>query len=144
MTHPPRVYADFNGLHKVGVDPNVWRVPLDTYGTLCHLAALRTVLTQGTELTVFDESDDHEDLEADAAAVYDIESECWMAEIDSKGYRYVPAQRTVIPNTLQCVSCGASIDEAVQLVGRPDRAICPSCGTRANAPILPPSVANDA
>ena len=144
MTQHPRIYADFNGLYKVGIDPEVWRVPLDTYGTLYHLAALQIVLSQGVELTIFDESDEHQDLEADAAAVYDSESKCWMAEIDRKGYRYVPTQRMPIPTALRCVNCGASLDEAVKVAGRLEHASCPKCGTQANAPVLPPAAANDA
>jgi hypothetical protein len=144
MTQPPRIYADFNGLYKTGGDPEVWRVPLDTYGTLYHLAALRIVLARGVELTIFDESDDDEDLEADAAAVYDSESKCWMAEIDRKGYRYVPTRRMLIPTTLRCVNCGTSLDETVKVAGRLEQASCPECGTQANAPVLPPAAVNDA
>ncbi len=144
MTQPLRVYADFNGLYRVAVGPSVWRVPLDTFGTLIHLAALGVVLHEGTELTVFDQSDEYEDLEGDATAVYDHESQCWIAEIDRKGCRYVPTRSTLTPTALQCVNCAASIDDVVKVAGRPDTAFCPSCGTPANTQTLPPSGANDA
>jgi hypothetical protein len=139
MNKPPRVYADFNGLHMTGTAPEIWRVALDTQGTLRHLAKLRLVLKPGMHLTIFDQSDENEDLEADATVVYEDVTECWMAEVDSKGYRYVPSLRTVVPAELQCANCGEPLDGVVEKAGGLSKASCPVCGTRATAPLCRPT-----
>jgi len=143
MTNAPRIYADFNGLFRFSVEPEVLRVPLDAYGTLCSLAKARFTLTPGAQLVIFDPTDDLEDLEADATALFEEEQSRWVAEIDYKGYRYVPTHGVLAHPSLQCVRCGASLEEIIKMYGLAQRTACPVCGAKAQTPILPPR-ANDA
>ena len=86
----PRIYADFNGLGSSRRTPGRLAVPLDAEGSRRDLDAAGVELRDGTRLTVFDWSDETEDLEAAATLYRDPTSEIWVAELDAEGYRYVP------------------------------------------------------
>jgi hypothetical protein len=89
MKHP-RIYADFNGIYRSIAD-GVFVVPLDSTQTLRDLAAEGIELRDGFALTIYDRSDEEEDLEADAVSRYDAASRRWLAVLD-EGYQYVPAK----------------------------------------------------
>lgn len=131
-----RIYADFNGLEP-STDSGRQFVPLDTYGSLCDLARAKIILANGTKLTIYSDSSDTEDLEANAVARFDSEFNCWVAEIDDDGIRDVPTlgQKS---SSLVCVACGQELDQYVAQQGLSERSLCPSCGTQVHLPILPP------
>src|SRR6185295_12319797 len=95
---------------------------------------------------VYDWSDDEEDLEGHGAAYFDRASGWWVAEFDAEGVRYVPKKDRTPVDRFRCVSCRSEIVhlasrhlqqsrgyETVWSGGR-----CPTCGTRIDAPSLPP------
>ena len=86
----PRIHADFNGLSHSRRTPGRLAVPLDTEGSRQDLAAAGVEPREGVRLTVFDWSDEVEDLEAEATLYRDPGSGVWIAELDADGYRYVP------------------------------------------------------
>lgn len=87
----PRIYADFNGLGRSPRRPERSAVALDTRGSLEALERAGIELRDGLRLTIWDGSDEAEDLEADTTVYYDADSRVWYAEMDEQGYRYVPA-----------------------------------------------------
>jgi hypothetical protein len=87
----PRIYADFNGLDRSPRRPERFVVALDTHGSLDALARAGLELHDGLRLTIWDASDEEEDLEADITVYYDAARRVWLAEMDEEGYRYVPA-----------------------------------------------------
>jgi hypothetical protein len=138
-----RIYADFNGLQRAREPDDGSVVPLDTYGTLCDLANALLVLMEGLELTIYDQSDDHEDLEAEATATFDSELNCWVARISASGIRYVPTQDQRV-GQLVCVGCKANLHRLVQEKGLDAGIKCPACGLPAWTPILKPAGAHGA
>ena len=87
----PRIYADFNGIGPSPRRPERLAVPLDVQGTFAALARAGISLREGLELTIWDASDEAEDLEADTVVYREPTSGMWLAECDAQGYRYVPA-----------------------------------------------------
>ena len=87
-----RIYADFNGLERPAVAGGHWAVALDTVGTVRDLSNAGIRLTEGLSFTIWDASDEDEDLEADAVARYDSASAIWWADLGEAGYRYVAAR----------------------------------------------------
>jgi len=87
----PRIYADFNGLDRSPRRPERFVVALNTQGSLEALARAGLELCDGLRLTIWDGSDEAEDLEADVTVYYDAERQVWLGEMGEKGYRYVPA-----------------------------------------------------
>ncbi len=135
-----RIYADFNGLHRSPRFSNRQVVPLDTFGSLCDLAYAGIVLSEGTQLTIYDQSDEREDLEADAVARFDADHDDWVAEIGEEGYRYVPTQEARC-HELVCVACRAELGNFIEEQGLREHDRCPNCGTQIWSPILPPGSA---
>ena len=133
-----RIYADFNGLHRSPHRSNKQIVPLDTFGSLCDLAHAGIVLAEGAKLTIFDQSDEEEDLEADAIASFDTTLQCWVAEIDAKGIRDVPAQGAKRQG-LVCVACRNDLEAFVAKEGLSQNSCCPACEVPVLSPILPPT-----
>ncbi len=133
---PPRIYADFNGLS--GERGKGWSVPLDTMGTLKDLANAGVRLSNGLQLVVFDQSDEVEDLEANATAHFDSVRGVWAAEIGVEGYRYVPTRGQEEARAFLCVACRTPLDPFIQSVGLQIGDLCPSCATPIHAPLIPP------
>lgn len=131
-----RIYADFNGLER-STDSSRQFVPLDTYGSLCALARAKIILANGTKLTIYSDSSETEDLEANAVARFESELNCWVAEIDDDGIRGVPTQGQK-SSSLVCVACEKELDQHLAQPGQSEKALCPACGTQVHLPILPP------
>ena len=132
-----RIYADFNGLQRSSDKSKKQFVPLDTYGSLCDLARAKIILANGTDLTIYSDSSETEDLEANAVARFNSELNCWVAEIDCDGIRGVPTQGQK-SSSLVCVACGKDLDQHVAEHGLSNRSLCPSCGTLIHLPIQLP------
>jgi len=130
----PRIYADFNGLDSPAVAEGRLAVALDTLGTVHDLSNAQVRLRDGLRLTVWDESDESEDLEADGIARYDAASGKWWADLGAEGYRYIPAGIREPPTPFLCIECRT----VVEPFGRPGQ-VCPECGTSVRAVIAPPS-----
>lgn len=133
-----RIYADFNGLQRSNQDLTKSMVPLDTYGSLCDLAFAKIILTEGASFTIYDESDEEEDLEANAVARFDPGLGCWVAEIDDQEIRDVPTKGQKV-SPLVCVSCRGELAAFVAEEGLNGKTLCPNCGTPVWLPIHPPS-----
>ena len=132
-----RIYADFNGSQHSAGEPSRQFVPLDTYGSLCDLARAKIILANGARLTIYSDSSETEDLEANAVARFDRELNCWVADIEGDGIRDVPTQEQK-SNSLVCVTCGKELDQHVAQHGLSDKSLCPFCGTLVHLPIQPP------
>ncbi len=137
----PRIYADFNGLRNPSCTEGRLSVALDTLGTLRELTNAGVRLVEGLRLTVYDWSDEEEDLEADATVLYDQDGGLWWAELDQSGYRYVPKRDRTSSTRFLCLGC--RYDLASNPVARGEWApkvnACPSCGTAVAAAIAPPA-----
>lgn len=141
-----RIYADFNGYGYYG--PLDRRgVPLDTYGSLSDLASAGVILREGLRLTLYSDSSETEDLEADAVVFWDAEREFWVAECAYDEIRDVPTRNHSL-TSLVCVRCrtpwngalapaAATGGLAFRPVHRGD--VCATCGERMHRPIDPPS-----
>jgi hypothetical protein len=139
MTHP-HIYADFNGLERIAASPPRYSVALDTLGTLRDLSNAGIRLVDGLQLLVWDESDETEELEGEAAARFDLESGVWWADLMPEGYRYVPkCERAPILSFL-CFGCRRDLGTGNGTGGWAPRAqLCPYCGTDIRAAIAPPA-----
>jgi len=135
-----RIYADFNGLEPSSEYEGRLAVPLDTVGSLQDLSNAGVRLREGDVLTIYDASDENEDLEASAIARYDRPRRIWIAELGPAGYSYV--SRTVQKaSTFLCVGCRYDLGAAPSQGGAlpwPPR-VCPSCGLETNAALAPPA-----
>jgi len=136
LTHM-RIYADFNGLQRSSRTHGRQAVPLDTYGSLCDLAYAGIALSEGVRLTIYDQSDEHEDLQASAIVFFDLALKCWVAEIEDDGIQEVQSQNSQ-RSPLVCLSCRASLEELVASQGLNAGTVCSQCGAPAWLPILPP------
>jgi hypothetical protein len=137
----PRIYADFNGIERSPRDDSRYVIPLDTLGSVRDLANAGIRLHEGFHLTVFDASDDEEDLEGDATVFYDVKSRVWIAELDEKGYRYIPKEDRSLVMEFLCIGCRAAFPVNTQHGARPTVQECPQCGERMDAAIAPPDTA---
>lgn len=108
-------------------------------GTLRDLAHAGVILTEGLRFTIFDESDEVEDLEADVVAYYDDVHRRWIAEFDEHGLRYVTATHRCATPSLVCVTCRAPLTSHVASQGLHLGDRCPGCGEPIHRPILPPA-----
>jgi hypothetical protein len=136
----PRIYADFNGLRRPERTGGRLAVALDTFGTLRDLANAGIRLSEGLELTVYDWSDDEEDLEAQATAHYDPERRVWWADLGARGYEYVPKRGRPIDPRFLCLGCRRDLasDPDTWGDGVPRVTACPRCATAVDAAIDPP------
>lgn len=136
-----RIYADFNGIDRPAVANGCLAVALDTMGSVQDLSNAGLRLTEGLRLTIWDASDEAEDLEADATARYDAAADIWWADLGDGGYRYVPAKNRDADPRFLCLVCRADIASqgtargAVVTAGK----VCPHCGTPMSAAIAPPA-----
>jgi predicted RNA-binding Zn-ribbon protein involved in translation (DUF1610 family) len=132
-----RIYADFNGLQRAPSKPSRQIVPLDTYGSLCDLARAKIILANGIKLTIYSDSSETEDLEANAVGRFDSELNCWVAEIESDGIHDILTQGHQ-SSSLVCVACGKELDQHIAQRGLSNKSLCPACGTLVHLPIQPP------
>jgi hypothetical protein len=133
-----RIYADFNEFIHSPRNPERRAVPLDTMGSLRDLANAGVVLYDGMPLTIYADSDEDEDLEADTVAYYESAQKRWIAELDERGYRYVPAQDRGETPPFLCVRCRTPLDAVLARRGLRIGDRCPSCGEPIHRPIAPP------
>jgi hypothetical protein len=141
-----RIYADYNGLGRSERGPFV--IPLDTFGSLRDLSNAGVRLREGLALVVADWSDEDEDLEADATAVFDPKAGVWLAVLGPDGYRYVPKGARTNDDRFLCLGCrrdlgsdpatGARPAAGVAFVDGPGGQACPVCGTSIAAALAPP------
>jgi hypothetical protein len=137
-----RIYADFNGLQGSRRNPSRLAVPLDTFGSLRDLANLQIRLSPELPLTVYDESDEEEDLEGYATAYWDPVSQTWIAELDARGVEYVPKRSRNQNQSFLCINCRTPLHEIIRQQGMNAASTCPQCGTRIHTPIAPPDNAH--
>jgi hypothetical protein len=130
-----RIYADFNGLDQSPRDATRTAVPLDTFGSLRDLSNAGVRLREGVRMVIYADSDELEDLEADAEAYYEPNRRLWFAEINS-GIRYVARPEAQDVGNFLCVDCRSPLP--VEKSARPDVSTCPTCGTPVDAAIEPP------
>ena len=84
----PRIYSDYNGPYQ----PDF--MLLTYHGTQKDLEKLRIELKEGMEITVYSDSDEEEDLEADGIVRFGTIPEtrgapCWYADTRGSKIRYV-------------------------------------------------------
>jgi hypothetical protein len=114
-------------------------IPLDTWGSLRDLSNAGIRLHEGLKLVIHMDSDETEDIEADAVAYFDRERKWWYAELEGE-IRDVPAYDRAVTQFL-CVGCRADLGPEALV---PDVAItkryvlCPRCGQSIQAAIAPP------
>ena len=134
-----RIYADFNGFETY--EDGHHAVALDTFGSLRDLTNAGLRLSDGLSLTIFDWSDEEEDLEAAATARYDRERSVWLAEFTAESFFYTPKKDRSPDDRFLCLTC------RVDLATRSDawRArmplveVCPHCGASTASAIAPPA-----
>ena len=137
----PRIYADFNGLHNPDRTGGRLSVALDTLGTLRDLTNAGLRLAEGLRLTVYDWSDEEEDLEAEATARYDPDAGLWWAELGPNGYEYVPKRDRAVNPCFLCLGCRYDLASDPTAWGEwtPRATACPCCGTAVTAAVAPPA-----
>jgi hypothetical protein len=139
-----RVYADFNAAVDGGGPDRPMLVDLAKLGTLRDLCAARLRLTDGLQLTVYTDSSEEEDLEADAVVRWLPTSGHtgggrWVAEFDPGRIRDVPATSSPsVTAWFPCSACGTNLAADIQQARLSAGSQCGMCGTRVWAPILPP------
>jgi hypothetical protein len=139
-TGTPRIYADFNGLGNPDRTEGRLAVALDTLGTVRDLTNAGLRLAEGLRLTVYDWSDDEEDLEAEATARYDPDDGLWWAELDPSGCQYVPKRERATDPRFLCLGCRYDLASDPTAWGEyaPRVTVCPLCGTAVAAAVAPP------
>lgn len=135
-----RIYADFNGLQHPTVAGGHLAVALDTVGTVQDLSNAGLRLVEGLRFTVWDASDEREDLEGDAVARFDQATGTWWADLGPEGYRYVPAKERYADDRCLCLNCRRDFGAKPRSAAARAEAAptCPHCGTSRNAAIAPP------
>ena len=89
----PRIYSDYNGPYQ----PDF--MLLTYYGTQKDLEEQNIELKEGMKITVYSDSDDEEDLEADGIVKFGQipntrGNPCWYADTRGSKIRYVRKQTT--------------------------------------------------
>ena len=139
----PRIYADFNGFRRPDCTGGRPAVALDTFGTARDLANAGLRLAEGLRLSIYDRSDEEEDLEAEATARYDAAGGPWWAELGPGGHAYVPKRdRTPDPRFL-CLGCRYDLASDPEAGGPrvPRVTACPRCGMATGAALAAPDAA---
>jgi len=138
-TTSTRIYADFNGLDRPAVAGGHFAVALDTVGTVRDLSNAGLRLVEGLTFTVWDASDEFEDLEGDAVARFDQRTGTWWADLGPAGYRYVPAKDRRTDYRYLCVNCRRDLGAAQRSAAARAEPVpvCPHCGTSRSAAIAP-------
>ena len=134
----PIIYADFNGLRSSSRTQGLSAVPLDTYGSLRDLSNQQVRLQEGLSLTIYSDSTEQEDIEADATAYYDGELGYWLAEIDEKEIRYVPTHASWDTKEFLCIQCRQNLEPYFGEHGRNEQTTCHNCGLSIMTPVKPP------
>jgi hypothetical protein len=134
---PPRIYADFNGAEASHRAPNRAAIHLHRMGSLRDLARLGIVLSEGMRLTIYMDSDDTEDIEADAEVYFDSATRHWMAEYTPDEIRDVPRHPGWSGPSFPCVSCRADLAAHIEAHGLELGDVCPECAKPIHRPILP-------
>ena len=135
----PHIYADFNGCMESPRDSTRSIVPLDTWGTLRDLSNAGIKLQEGLKLVIHMDSDESQDVEADAIAYFDRGRNWWYAELESE-IRDVPAYDRSVTQFL-CLGCRSDLGPEALVPGSPIRRRyeqCPSCGQSIQSAIAPP------
>jgi hypothetical protein len=125
----PRIYADFNGWMESPRDGSRSIVPLDTWGSLRDLSNAGIKLHEGMKLVIHMDSDESEDIEADAVACFDREHGWWYAELESE-IRDVPAYDRSVTQFL-CLGCRSDLGPEALVPGsaiKKRHEECPKCG----------------
>jgi len=136
-----RVYADFMARVDSPSGAPFEAVRLNCAGTVFDLCRAQARLHDGLALTLFSDSGDGEDLEADAtvrwvASPVGGRSGFWVGEFDPGRLRHVPSTRRVDNDAdVPCLACGRLTKLSVQNV-LDER--CLRCGARA-LDVLAPS-----
>src|SRR3954464_2422500 len=112
----PRIYADFNGLCEPNRTDRPSAVALDTLGTLRDLTNAGLRLAEGLQLTVYDWSDQEEDLEAEATARYDPDGGLWWAELGAKG-THTRRSGTARPTRVSSASAAGTTSHLIRAPG---------------------------
>jgi hypothetical protein len=114
-------------------------VPLDTWGSLRDLSNAGIKLHEGLKLVIHMDSDEVEDIEADAVTYFDRERNWWYAELESE-IRDVPAYERSVTQFL-CLGCRSDLGPEALAPGTAVRKRyeqCPSCGQPVQAAIATP------
>ena len=140
MNELPDIYADFNGIGRVADEPSCLGVELDTLGTLTDLTNAGIRLRDGVRLTIWDGSDEAEDLEADTVVVFDEARAVWLATFPEGDLRYVPRKDRQRGSQFLCLGCRSDLAERLAALRTVtgSRGGCPHCGTPIDAAIAPP------
>lgn len=147
MTDRQRINADFNGLDQWTDDASRVGVPLDTLGSLRDLSNAGIRLTVGLPLCIWDQSDEDEDLEADAIAEFvpslyrDREVPAWVATYPRGALRYVATRHTPDDPRFLCLGCRRDLAALkLPIAAQVDSTInCPYCRTHCAAAIARPA-----
>lgn len=110
-------------------------IPLNRFGSLCDLSREGLVLSEGLKLTIYESSDEFEDLEADVLVYFDEEFGAWVGEFRGDAIRYVPTVSRPYPN-LECFNCHKDLQTTIQKHGLNEKTVCPNCGELSHTPIL--------
>ena len=132
----PRIYADFLGAGPSPRFPDRESVPLDTFGSVRDLSNAGIRLHDGVRLSIYADSDEAEDIVADATVYYDLRSGFWHAELERPNVSYMPRCDDAYAGRFLCVACRS--DLPVGQYGRPVADRCASCGTPWLAAIAAP------
>lgn len=134
----PIIYADFNGIQSPGRTSNLFAIPLDTYGSLRDLSNQGIRLVDGLSLTVYMDSAEQEDIEADVVVYFDETNKCWLAEGDRKLIREVPLHAFKDENVFLCFKCRNNLNTFFKENDRKEDTICPHCELSIMYSISPP------
>jgi hypothetical protein len=134
-----RIYADFNGLDRSSRDADKLALSLHCMGTLHDLSRLKVQLAEGLEVTVYSDSAENEDLEADAQVFFDRKRSHWFAEFEENAIRYEPCPEPPPHPNFPCFECGVDLSPQVSERGLSLGDLCASCGNPIHKPISPPS-----
>lgn len=137
---PPRIYGDFNGVDASSRSLDRDAISLHRMGSLLALARLGIILTNGMKLTIYMDSDENEDIEADAEVYFDPTTEHWMAEYSHSAIRDVPRAPEWAGSKFPCVSCRTDLTEHTEMHGLKQGDTCPKCFNPIHRSILPPRV----
>ncbi len=133
----PKIYADFNAALPTERDDESYVIPLTTYGSLRELSNLGLCLRDGLELIVYMDSDENEDIEADAVVRYSTKYKCWLAVIHGE-IRDVPITNNEF-STFCCSKCKYELYPIIKN-GLNIGDTCPKCNTPIHSVIAPPEV----
>jgi hypothetical protein len=130
-----RIFGDFKCILSSSRRKDFEAIPLNRFGSLCDLSRQGLVLSEGLTLTVFDSSDESEDLEADVVVYFDEPFGTWVGEFFKGSIRHVPTVSRPYPE-LECFNCHKDLQETIEKYGLNEKTVCPTCGELSHTPIL--------